>query len=297
MEQTQLKSLMLDREVSLLVTQCISLIPSQRKAAREKLFASSPEHLEPLLRLFETQRNNYYKNRGSLEFTCEILLWSIIFTIAILFGLSLAHLPIVPLVCLTVFTQIFMGKTSRSILKKFKYPYTIASALSKYNDSRIIGPLAEALMVDRYRLNRSITDRNYGYVESVTEQLEKIKSEQDLDLTVNQIESLNLALGGGSASLITAILHALPFIGNQKSIKAVKQLQNRFIQTSKLEILSAANACLPALEARVAKLNVSGTLLRSSSFSSDDADSLLRPNITSLHNHPDELLRASNGDE
>ncbi len=293
MDANQSQSVLLDYEVRLLVSQTKSLLPSRRKEAQQKLLSRSPEYLEPLLRLFNEKSKNYINHHNTWSYSIEIILWPFILWLTVTLGISIKHTPLIVFLPELILTQLILSKYSSRFTRQAKYPYVIAAALSKYDDKRIIGPIAEVFMVDKYRLNRTGAIKNEDYIQVLIKLLQEIKSESDLDLTVNQIECLNLALGDGSNNLTIAILHALPFIGNERSLTVVKQLSRRIIRTRNQDILSAVNACVPLLEARVARLNVPATLLRPSSLLTENSESLLRPTTSSPDNAPEELLRAS----
>ncbi len=156
--------------------------------------------------------------------------------------------------------------------------------------------MAQSLWFD----NRVKTSKYIWHTEcgkALVNSLSLIRSEEDLELTEFDLACLADALKHNRSILSLSILRTMPFIGNNQALAVVRHLANSRSLDGNQSIAKAAQACLPALEARVARLNVSETLLRPSSVSEACGKTLLRPAINSKDNASDELLRASLGDK
>ena len=292
MEQTQSKIEQLDIEVGSLIDQSGSILVSKRKEAQRKLGERSAEYFEPLLQLFYFELNEYNKKSMKANYLGEIILGLLCFSIGYYFGGNYRN--VVQIIFFTLLTiRIAAGKYSNN----FKIYNLTADALSKYHDIRIVGPMAEALWFDNSKGAQYAYHWHTNIEKALTSVLPLIQTEDDIELTSYQVDCLNKAVGIAKPAMNLAILRALPFVGNSKSITAVKRLFFIRLPIGENNIPKAAKACLLGLEARVAKLNVAETLLRPTSFSEDDVDSLLRPNISSSQNPPDELLRTATGEE
>ncbi len=251
MEPTGLNSNQLDLEVRPLLDQSASLFPSKRKAAVEKLLSGKPEYFESLLRLFNTERKVKSKKSTRVHYSIDLLLMSAACWAAFHFDGTKTILSIIgttlifySMLCMIIRVII------RFILLDFEKHHTLAKALSMYDDIRIIGPMAEAFHFDNHKLSRQWKQSEYQYAQVLVKLLPRITSENDIELTSHQVDCPNRALSDNYADLSIAILNALPYIGNNDSLRAVNKLFRRVILGQRRDVLSAVTACIPVLEAR-----------------------------------------------
>jgi hypothetical protein len=154
---------------------------------------------------------------------------------------------------------------------------------------RTVGMLAEAL---------TITEVKYLAAGALIRELPKLKASDAHLLNDEQRGYLYQALEGSDKQLILAILRALEQIGDEKAVPYVERLAEK--AGGDRQIRETATACLPYLEARAATQRASRTLLRPSSASAvatPASNTLLRPAQYSSPTEPEQLLRASVGDE
>lgn len=166
-----------------------------------------------------------------------------------------------------------------------------AKALSRYGGARSVGILAEAL---------TVSDVQIYAAEALIRELPQLKANDAPLLNAEQRKYLYGALMGDNANLILAILKALEQIGDEAAIPYVEQLALGHGSFNYRNIREAAEACLPYLHERAAKQKEHQTLLRASSAAdvvTSAPDTLLRPAQYSNPTQPQELLRASIGEE
>ncbi len=277
---------------TLLVTQTGSIFPWKRKEAEEQLEARAEEFFEPLLRLYEKSLVNYFSKSIKTAFWTTLRVVIIVMFAALEVSLFFwsdgqfqdklwASISVI-MFLLPVF---YHSKDHDEVMDALP-----AKALTKYRDLRIVGPLASALAHQKnihINWQNSVCDQ---IETALVEALPQITSEDDVHLTSEQVGFLARAAKFHRPALAIAILQAMPYVGNAQALAVVRSIARGGGKTT--QIVGAAQDCLPALEARVARLNIAETLLRPSSPVHLGRNTLLRPVNQLKESSSEELLRA-----
>ena len=161
--------------------------------------------------------------------------------------------------------------------------------LAQFDDVRVVGPLAEALVYKDRNLRKVVQD-------ALTQLLPKLKASDAPLLSKEQRGYLHRALSRKDTELSFAILMALEQVGDANAIPFVQKLadgEGRARKNPKLQ--DAAERCLGFLEERLQYQEANETLLRASGSQSTAPEVLLRPVLPAPSDaQPQYLLRASN---
>jgi hypothetical protein len=165
---------------------------------------------------------------------------------------------------------------------------TAALALSRFDDVRAIGALAEALEFQERDI-RPISRR------ALIRLLPRLQASDAPLLSPAQRAILNRALGYGSAALILAILKAWEQVGDAAAISEVQYLAEGHGEGGQIpEVVKAAKACLVALRESVYRRQTSSQLLRPADANLTPTDILLRPATPHASTElADQLLRST----
>jgi hypothetical protein len=156
--------------------------------------------------------------------------------------------------------------------------------LAKSPDLRGVGYFVEALGFDDKDVKKEAA-------EALVSLLPQLKASDAHLLNDEQRTILYKQLRKDNSELILAILKSLEQIGDEKAVPFVEELANaKANKAGYARIREAAQACLPALNARVARLMASHTLLRATEAADPDSSVLLRPAAGS-GGDTDDLLR------
>jgi hypothetical protein len=119
---------------------------------------------------------------------------------------------------------------------------------------------------------------------------------QDRDLfSHTDIEALNGLIGQPlSPELAVGTLHALECVGNSTSLRRVRRVAKR---ARTMDVRTAAERAVQALEEREAQIKLSQTLLRGAGAPPAAPRDLLRAATPQAVPPPQELLRATNGEQ
>jgi hypothetical protein len=161
-----------------------------------------------------------------------------------------------------------------------------ALAISRFDDIRAIGPLAETL---EYR------DKSLLPIATQTLicLLPRMKASDAFLLNTAQRACLNRALQGKNTDLTLAILKAWEQVGDFNAIPEVEKLAEGHGYGGRyLTVITAARECLPYLRQSAERQQFSAQLLRPSDGNTTPSDVLLRPATPHTAAEPsDELLR------
>jgi len=162
-----------------------------------------------------------------------------------------------------------------------------ALAVSRLDDVRAIGPLAEAL---------EFPDRDIRPIASkaLVHLLPRLNADAAALLSPAQRACLNRALRGDQSKLILAILKAWERAGDSKAIPAVRRLAEGHGECGQIpEVVQAARECLPFLRQSLEQRQNDTQLLRPSDGNPTPSDVLLRPAASHASTDPpNELLRS-----
>jgi hypothetical protein len=163
---------------------------------------------------------------------------------------------------------------------------TAALALSRFDDIRAIGPLAEALEFQERDI-RPIARR------ALIRLLPRLQASDAPLLSPAHRAILNRALGYGSAALILAILKAWEQVGDADAIPEVQNLAEGHGEGGQIsEVVRAAKECLAVLRESVDRQQTSSQLLRPADANLTPTDILLRPATPHASTEsPEQLLR------
>lgn len=171
----------------------------------------------------------------------------------------------------------------------------LARKLSKLDDVRCIGRLAEALEWPDATINQFA-------IAALTRLLPRVRSTDSVLHTARQrgnlYRMLNLSHARKHAEFLIAILRALEQVGDATAIPYVEQIAKaQPTSVAQRKICDAARECLEFVKIRADLNRSSQTLLRASSVTVAGSESLVRPIVTATPADPNELLRAdaSNG--
>ena len=157
-----------------------------------------------------------------------------------------------------------------------------ALAISRFDDVRAIGPLAEAL------------EFNDKEVVPMAEKaliilLPRMKASDTALLNAEQRFCLNRALRGKNTELTLAILKAWEQVGDAKAIEEVDKLA-RGRGGKNPQVVAAAQDCLPFLRQSAERQQIGAQLLRPSDGNLTPSDVLLRPAMPHASTAPSEQL-------
>jgi hypothetical protein len=146
-----------------------------------------------------------------------------------------------------------------------------AMALARFNDVRVVGPLAEALKVRDEHVVRIVT-------ESLIRLLPQLQVSDAFLLNQRQRNCLEVALQGKNEALTLAILKAWEQVGDSDAIAEVEFLaEGRGMLGWRPEVVAAARECLPFLRQSVERRQSGLELLRAADGTVISSDILLRP--------------------
>ncbi|MCW3051768.1 MAG: hypothetical protein JWN14_938 [Chthonomonadales bacterium] len=161
-----------------------------------------------------------------------------------------------------------------------------APAISRFDDARAVGPLAEAAeFPDRYI--RSIARRSLLHL------LPHLKASDAVFLSAAHRSSLNKILRKQDIDLILAVLKAWEQVGDASAIPDVQNLAEGRGEAGQLpKVVRAAKECLPFLRQSAERQGIGAQLLRASDGGLTPTDALLRPiQAHSPTESPEQLLR------
>ncbi len=286
----------LDKETAALLADCIGSIPWKRNAAEQKILARSEKVLVPLLNEFQIRIANIrVMHKSNFKFAAVIMsmlsvgVAYLYYQASRIFGTSF---NVWYLFFPTMFMPLF-SVLSSSMYNQDTQIMNFANFIAHFNDIRVIGPLAEVIWTKNSGYTRIIYNKYAKIEDALIKTLPKITDETGIQLTPNQVNCLVKSLKMKNNNLKIAILYAMPFVGNKAALDAVQRLANHPNFNTNQAVLEAVKKCLPVLEARVTRLNISETLLRPSAIEIKN-DTLLRLSSNSSETHPEELLRSSN---
>ena len=130
--------------------------------------------------------------------------------------------------------------------------------LAERDDIRAVGPLAEALRSWDTEIQRIAE-------QALIRLLPRLRSDNDMLLTLEQRKCLYRALRGKNVELSLSILSALKYMGDFEALPHVQRLASLQARTSaEHRLRDAAQYCLPILEERIKIQHAVTTLLRAS---------------------------------
>ncbi len=238
---------------------------TSKMAAKKEIQQRADELLKPLLIVFDQLRLVQQKEKKKLTkwiwvYTIYLLIQPLIPTKYISFNSYL-------LIVLGLALAVKVGLDSRqkqgilSLSEISEREEFLLNIFAEYRDYRIVAPMAGAMMRGSLA-EKKLRDSNYNKYARVQESvLPLVKSEGDLQLTTYQVYGLISALRFNRPGLSIVILRAMPFVGNDAALGAVRRLAAQNIFDIDERIVVAAQECLPALEARVARSNFSEQLV------------------------------------
>jgi hypothetical protein len=162
------------------------------------------------------------------------------------------------------------------------------AALTRFDDVRAIGPLAEALeFQDKYVLP--------FVTRALIRLLPRLQASDSPLLDVPQRACLNRALNGSDTELILAILKAWEQVGDAAAIPVVQELSAANPESKqRSKISEAARECLPFLLQSTERQQVGSQLLRPFDPNQTPRNVLLRPSLPQKSlEPPDQLLRST----
>lgn len=273
MEQRQLQHEEPKVQTAEIVQRLNSKKVAERVEAEQALAQMGPEAVEELLRLLEIEARKRKRNtRLYIGLTVGMVLFMIV--ASALFDLDIGGF--------CGLFGAFSGLAAVSQMQK-----NAARALAKFDDKRVVGPLAEALGFDDKGLRQE--------AERVLARLLPTLQASDASLlNDDQRKMLNRSLRGKNADLICAILQAYQQVGDEAALPHVERLANGEVATTKAKkVREAAQACLPFLRERAAQEQAAQTLLRPATAPGSPAEILLRPAQGAPEGDPSLLLRPS----
>lgn len=163
------------------------------------------------------------------------------------------------------------------------------SALSRYDDPRIIGPLIDSLAYACGETRRAI-------VSALTYLLPRLREEDAAQLTGQRMSQLCWRLGRArperDVDLMVSILDAVAVAGNRTSMIIVRRLAILSPLTpERARVMEAAERCLARLEARFGPMRPAGSLLRAAQRPEQPNQGLLKPAQAGPEQPPEQLLR------
>ncbi len=169
----------------------------------------------------------------------------------------------------------------------------LARKLSKVDDVRCIGRLAEALDWPDTGV-RNVT------IDALTRLLKRVKASDSVLTTPRQRANVHRMLvmqnAKHHAEFLESILQALGQIGAADSVAFVQHLADTApVSPRQARVSDAARDCLDYLKVRAELNRSSQTLLRASSASATTPDTLVRPAEARAVTDPAQLLRADSG--
>ncbi len=282
------KSQYLNEETASSLADYLGPISWKKNAAEKKIRERSSELIVPLLQEFHSRLCIIGKiNKFTSSIPTILIAACIMYTIINFRIVDTVEIGSLYPLLIVFFILPMLSTNPNSGMQIINF----ATLIAKFDDLRIIGSLAEILCKNfaySYVANYKLTNIK----STLRENLVLIKSENDVELTSNQIACLVKLLKHRSDRLKLAILHALPFVGNKSCLNYVHKLANQEIYNTSFAVVEAAEKCLPALEARVARLNTAETLLRASSPEVKN-DTLLIPTLEIPEIRSEELLSSS----
>lgn len=159
-----------------------------------------------------------------------------------------------------------------------------ALLLTRFDDVRAIGPLAEAL---EYK------DREVPPIaaRALIQLLPRLKASDASLLSPTQRACLNRALEGNDRALVLAILKAWEQVGTEDAIKIVQNLSYGRLNAGRYpDVASAARECLPSLRASAQRHRLGADLLRAANGHQTLPETLLRPARPGGSDLPEEQL-------
>lgn len=161
-----------------------------------------------------------------------------------------------------------------------------AVTMTRFNDVRAIGPLAEALEFQDKDVVRMAA-------QALTNLLPRMQASDTSHLSPAQRHCLNRALRGKNIELILAILKAWEQVGDTSAISEVEKLAaGRGHGGRNPKVVAAAEECLPFLRQSAERQQVGAQLLRAADAGPVSPDTLLRPSMPHTSADPvDQLLR------
>ncbi|HZP81684.1 MAG TPA: hypothetical protein VFB21_08610 [Chthonomonadaceae bacterium] len=183
------------------------------------------------------------------------------------------------------------------LLSCLAYPVTafqarkrVAERLARFDDLRIVGPLAEMLEAPDMRARPDV-------VSALTTLLPRLQASDAALLDTEQRACLCRILTSSERALTDlkiAILRAFEQVGDSRALPLVERLAEGPGRTERQRrIRSAAKHCLPFLQERAAQEPFRQTLLRASLAAGVASDTLLRPAAPGVDAAAQHLLRAS----
>lgn len=183
------------------------------------------------------------------------------------------------------------------LLSCLAYPVTafqarkrVAERLARFDDLRIVGPLAEMLEAPDMRARPDV-------VSALTGLLPRLQASDAALLDTEQRACLCRILTSSERALTDlkiAILRAFEQVGDSRALPLVERMAEGTGRTERQRRLrEAAQHCLPFLQERAAQEPFRQTLLRASLAAGVAADVLLRPAAPGVESSSQHLLRAS----
>lgn len=265
------------------VAQIVSQLNSRNKAVRETAAESikqmGPDAIDTLLAILAQEAQKRKKRR-------HIMLGVTGGYVTLMLGLSiLTHNHIFVNMVGSMSGTVAAASAATKTQKSLSY------VLTQFEDTRLVGVLAEALEYGDNDLRRLVEPL-------LSRVLPRLQASDAHLLNKEQRDCLNRALKGKNKALVLAILQAYQQVGDARAISAVKRLVNGEGRLGRdAEVRQAARECLPFLEMKEAQEKNSRQLLRASSnleAAQAAPDMLLRPASGVIETEPEQLLRASN---
>ncbi|MCW3053347.1 MAG: hypothetical protein JWN14_2517 [Chthonomonadales bacterium] len=163
---------------------------------------------------------------------------------------------------------------------------TAALAISRFDDVRAVGPLAEAL---EFKDQQVVPMAEKALISL----LPRLKASDAALLSPTQRHCLNRALKGKNTALTLAILKAWEQVGDTGAIAEVEKLAEGRGRAGRLpKVVEAAKECLPFLRQSAERQQVGSQLLRPADGNLTPSDVLLRAAMPHTSTDPaDQLLR------
>lgn len=227
--------------------------------------------LEELLALLHEERR--HRARINIADVSAAIIASIIaFALSLLFHMNPIIAPVAGIVVLLSHTLLSERQVAATML------------LARFDDVRVIGPLAEALEY-KDSFIRPIAAR------TLIPLLPKMKASDASLLSPAQRACLNRALEGTNRALILAILKAWEQVGTEGEIEIVQNLSYGRMNAGEYpEVARAARECLPYLRESAQRHRVGVDLLRAADDNQASSETLLRPTLPGGSNEPEEQL-------
>jgi hypothetical protein len=161
-----------------------------------------------------------------------------------------------------------------------------ALAISRFDDIRAVGPLAEALRMKDRPIRKTSA-------QALIRLLPRLQASDAFLISPAQRSCLNRALRGRNKELMLAILKAWEQVGDSTAISDVQNLaEGRGAGGRHPEIVRAAQECLPALRQSAGRVQIGSQLLRPSDGNMTPSGVLLRPaQPHTASDPPNQLLR------